>query len=90
MFKLTGKAKEDFLIDLELDLPLEKILESMSDYELLMKQMMFFDKIVGFDFQHILKKKIKDYHQGLFGQFISAIEKANKKYNESYILYVKL
>ena len=90
MFKLTGKAKEDFLIELELDLPLEKILESMSDYEFLMKQMMFFDKIVGFDFQNILKKSLKNYHQGLFGQFISAIEKANKKYNESCILQVKL
>lgn len=88
MFKLTEKAKEDFLIDL--DLPLEKILESMSDYELLMKQMMFFDKVVGFDFQHILNKALKNYHQGLFGQFISAIEKANKKYNESCILQVKL
>ena len=90
MFKLTGKAKEDFLIDLELDLPLEKILESMSDYELLMKQMMFFDKIVCFDFQHILKKALKNYHQGLFCQFISAIEKANKEYNQSCILEVKI
>jgi hypothetical protein len=83
MFKLTGKAKEDFLNDLELDLPLEKILESMSDYELLMKQMMFFDKMAVVDFQNILKKKIKNYHQGLFGQFIDAIEKANKQYNNS-------
>ena len=88
MFRLTEKAKEDFLIDL--DLPLEKILESMSDYELLMKQMMFFDKVVGFDFQHILKKALKNYHQGLFGQFISAIEKANKIYNKNYILKITI
>lgn len=82
MFKLTGKAERDFLIDLGLNLPLEKILESMSDNELLMKQMMFFDKLLDFDFQSILKRKIKNYHQNLFGQFISAVEEANKKYNE--------
>lgn len=88
MFKLTGKAKEDFSKDLQI--PLEKYLESRTDYEVIMAQMMFFDKIVNLEFQHTLKKNLKNYHQGLFSQFIQTIEKANKEYNNSVILDMKI
>lgn len=83
MFKLTDKAKEDF--SKTLDIPLEKYLESTSNQELLMKQMLFFDNSPELDFQHILKKSLKNYMMGLFGHFVDCIEKANIKYNKELL-----
>ena len=82
MFKLTGKAKEDF--SNELNIPLEKYLESMSDTELLISQMFFFDKVKGLDIQHTLKKSLKYYSQDLFQHFIKTIEKTNLIYNDKF------
>lgn len=83
MFKLTGKAKEDF--SKELDIPLEKYLKSISNQELLIKQMLFFDNQPTIDFQYILKKSLKNYMMGLFGHFVECIEKANIEYNKEII-----
>ena len=81
MMIITGKAREEFLEDLGFNIPLEKILEFMSDSELLMKQMLFFDKIPELNYQDILRKIINEYPQSIFGNLIKSLELANEIYN---------